>query len=95
MQVIASGHAFVVMPFTTHMHQVEFVYQAIPFQQRESPVYGNAVDGRLNSLRPSQNLSSIEMMIGSLDYPQDCPALLCKPNAFRCKLGLQPARGLT
>jgi len=35
------------------------------------------------------------MMIGSLDYPQDCPALLCKPNAFRCKLGLQPARGLT
>jgi hypothetical protein len=79
--VIAAGTSLVEMPLALNVHQVQFVNQALSFQQADGPVHGNAVDLGIDAARFAQNLSGIEMLLGGFDNAQDGSTLAGQPYA--------------
>ena len=93
--MITPGNSLVIMTLAAHVHQVQFVHQAVLFQQREGPVYGYTIDGGLGPLRPPQDLRRIKVVIGGFDDFKDGPPLAGDPNAARGEFCLQTSRRLT
>jgi len=90
--MIACQLALVVMPLAVDVHQIEFIDQALPFQQAQCAVDGAAVDGGIDPLRLAQNLGGIQMLARRLHHAQDGAPLLGHANSAFREMGLQPAR---
>src|SRR5215472_6971041 len=87
--MIAPGPAFVEVTLALDMHQVQFVDQALPFEQADGPVDGDAVDGRIDAPRFPQDLSRIQMLFGSLNDAQDGATLPGQTDAAVHQLRLE------
>ena len=64
------------MALTLHVHQIQFVDQALAFQQADSAVDRHAVHLGIDSAGLAQNLSGIQMLLCGLDDAENGAALL-------------------
>src|SRR5215472_5638964 len=87
--VVAAGAAFIEVTLTLDMHQVQFVDQALAFEQADSPVDGDAVDGGIDAPRLPQDLSGIKMLLGSRNDAQDGATLPSQADAAVHQLRLE------
>ena len=72
MDVVARAVAFVVVAIAAQVQQVEFVDEALAFQQVERAIDGDAGDGRIDFLRAFQDFGGVEMAAsGFHDLQQD------------------------
>jgi hypothetical protein len=78
------------MTFAVDVHQVEFVNQAVPLQQPQSPVHGAAVDAGIQLLGFAQKLGRIQVLRGSFHHAQNCPPLLGHADSAVGKMRLKP-----
>ena len=67
-QVVALWSPLVIMLLPFEMHQVQFVYQTVAFEQGQRPVYRHAIDMRIDLSRLAQDLASVQMLFCSLDH---------------------------
>jgi hypothetical protein len=74
--VIALGSPLVEMLLSLHMHEIEFIHQAMPLEQFQSAVNGDPVHLRIDFARAPQNLTGIEMLFRSFDDAKDGTALV-------------------
>jgi hypothetical protein len=87
-QMITPGHTLVIVPFAPHVHQVQLIHEAVLLQEREGSIDGHAVDRRLRSLGPAEDLSRIEVVVcGFYDF-KNGSSLAGDPNPSRCELRL-------
>jgi hypothetical protein len=91
--VVALGAALEVMFFTMHVHEIEFIDQAMSFEQAEGAVDGDAVDVGIEAAGVAQDLAGVEVLFGGFDHAQDSAALAGHAQAARHKFGLQASRG--
>jgi len=87
--VIALRAAFVIMFFSLHVHQIEFIDQAMPFEQTKSAVNRHAVNMRIEPARVTQDLAGVEMLLRGLDDAQNGTALPGHAQAARHEFCLQ------
>jgi hypothetical protein len=66
--VIAGAVAFIEMLVATQVQQIEFIDQAVAFQQIDGAVDGHAMDARVKLLRAVQNGAGIEMALGAVHH---------------------------
>lgn len=66
----------VIMLLALHVHQVEFVHQAMPFEQVQCSIDRDPVDSRINLSGVTQNLRRIQMLFGVFHHAENCPALM-------------------
>jgi hypothetical protein len=76
MDVIALRATLVVVLFSLHVHEIEFVHQAVSLEQTERAIDRYAVDMRIKFAGVTQNLARIKMLFGGLDHAQDGAALM-------------------
>jgi hypothetical protein len=87
--VIALRATLVKVFLALHVHEVEFVNQAMTLEQVEGAVYGHAVHFRINALRAAQDLARIEVLLGSLDYAENGASLTGHAQTAGHKFRLQ------
>ena len=93
--VITLRAPFIKMLLPLHMHQVEFVYESVPLQQLERPIYSNAVDARIDLMGMPENLRCIQMLFRSLNHAKNSFALVGQSQATGCEGRLQSSGGFT
>jgi hypothetical protein len=93
MNVISLGTALVEMFFTLHVHEIEFIDQAMAFEKAESAVHRHAVDSWIEFAGVSQNLRGVEMLLRSFHHAQDRSSLMSEAYAARGERSLQSTRG--
>lgn len=91
MQMIALRTALVVVFLSLEMHQVQFINQAVALQQVQCAIDSDPVNVGIKPSRLAQNLAGIEVLLSSLDYAQDRPALTSHAQSTGHQLSLQPA----
>lgn len=79
--VVTLGFSFVIVSLAMDVHEIEFIDQAMPLEQLESPVNRTAIDRRVEAPRLAQDLRGIEMTRCRLDHLQDRLPLLGQPNS--------------
>jgi hypothetical protein len=86
--MIAWPVGFVVVPVAAKMQQVQFVNEALLFQQVNRAVNGDEMHARVNLLRSLENLIDVQMLLGIIHYLQDDAPLPGHANSPRSR-GLQ------
>lgn len=79
--MIALRPALVEMFLALHVHEVEFVNQAVALQEFQSAINRDPVNARIQTVGLAQDLASIQMLLGSFDHAQNGTALVGKANA--------------
>jgi len=75
MNVIALRPALVEMLLALHVHEIEFIHKSMPLQQLESAIDGNTIDSGIELARMAENLRRIQVLLGILNYAQNCAPL--------------------
>jgi hypothetical protein len=89
--VVALRAAFVKMFLSLHVHEIEFVDQAVALQQSEGAIYGDAVDLGIELAGLAQDLAGIEMLFGGFDDAEDGATLMGHAQAARHQFSLEPS----
>jgi hypothetical protein len=92
--VVALRAALVIMLFSLHVHEIEFIDQAMPLEQTQGAIDGHAVNVRIEPPSVAQDLAGVEMLFGGLDHAQDGAALPGHAQAARHEFCLQASRSL-
>jgi hypothetical protein len=92
MDVVAGTVAFVVVLVTVDVEQIEFIDQAVFFEQIERAVDGDAMNARIDSLSALEDRASIEMALGIVHHLDQNAALASEPDATRDEGCLKTAR---
>lgn len=87
--VIALRSAFIEMLLSLHVHKVEFIHQSVPFQKTESAINGDPVYAGIDLSCLTKNLSGVQMLLGSFDHAQNCPALVRETKTARHQFRLK------
>src|SRR6267143_1746775 len=66
--VVPLRATFVVVFLTFQVHQIKFVDQAVALEQLEGPVHRNPVDLRIEPAGMAQDLTGVEMLLGSFPH---------------------------
>src|SRR5690349_2731103 len=66
--MIALRPSLVIMFLALHMHQIEFIHEALAFEKVERAVHRDPIDGGIELARLAQNLAGIEMLFGGFNY---------------------------
>jgi len=90
--VVPLGTALVVVFLALHMHQIKFIDQAVPLEQAEGAVDGNAIDLGIEATRAAQQLAGVEVLLGSFDHAENGATLTGHAQSTRHQLGLQTSR---
>jgi hypothetical protein len=69
--VVAGTVAFVEVLVAAQVEQVQFVNQAVAFEQVDGAVDGHAVDARVELLRAIENRSGVEMALGVVHHLEE------------------------
>ncbi len=69
--VVALRATLVIMLFSLHVHEIEFIYKAMSLEQTQGAVDGYAVNVRIKAARMTQDLAGIEMLFGSFDNAEN------------------------
>lgn len=75
MDVVSLRASFIVVLLSLHVHQIEFVHEAVTFEQVESAVHRDAVNLWVESAGPAQQLRRIKMLLGYLNHAENSTAL--------------------
>src|ERR1700682_334086 len=86
--------AFVEVFLALHMHQVEFVNQAVPFQKSKRAVDRDPVNLRVETAGTPQQLAGIEVLLGGFHHAEDGAALTRHAQSARHEFSLQTSRNL-
>jgi diacylglycerol kinase len=68
--------SLVKMLLALHMHQVEFVNQAMPFQQIQGSIDRNSINAGIELARMAKDLGSIKVLFRIFDNFENRPALM-------------------
>ena len=91
--VVALRTPLVVMLFSLHVHEIQFIYEAMSFEQTQGAVDGYAVNVRIKAARMTQDLAGIEMLFGGFDNAENGATLPRHAQAARHQFRLQSSRG--
>lgn len=91
--VVALRAPLVVVLLALHMHEVEFVDQALALEQVNGAIDGDTIDLGVEFAGLAQNLAGIEMLLGGFHDGEDGTALAGHAEAARHEFRLQ-ASGL-
>jgi hypothetical protein len=91
--VVTLRAALVKMFFSLHVHEIEFIDQAVPLEQTEGAVDGDAVDVGIEAAGVAQDLAGVEVLFGGFDHAQDGAALMRHAEAAGHQFGLQASGG--
>ncbi len=92
--VIAGAVAFVEVLVAAQVEQVEFVDQAVAFEQIDGPVDSHAMDAGIEFLRAIENGAGVEMALGAVHDLEENFPLARQAHAALCEGLLQAARPL-
>jgi hypothetical protein len=87
--VVALRTPLVKVFLALHVHQVEFIDQAVALQKLERPVNGNAVYAGINLASVAEDLRSVEVLLGSFNHPKNGLALVREAQSPRGQGRLQ------
>ena len=87
--MVALRATFVEMFFSLHVHEIEFIDQAMAFEKTQGPIDGHPIDMRIEFAGASQNLTGIEMLLGGFDDTQNGEALARHAQATGHQFSLQ------
>jgi len=73
--VIAGAVAFVVVTIASEVEEIEFVDEALFFQEIDGAIDGDEVDSGVDFLGAGQDLVDVEMLFGVVHYLEDHAAL--------------------
>lgn len=93
--MIALGTAFVVVLLALHVHKIEFVDQAVAFEQADSAVHGHTVDLGIEFAGFAQDLAGVEVLLGRFHDREDGAALASHAQAAGHEFGLEASRLLS
>ena len=91
--VVALRAALVIMFLALHVHEIQFVDQAMSFEQTESAINGDSVDVGIETAGVAQDLAGVEVLFGGFDHAEDGAALVGHAQAAGHKFGLQASGG--
>jgi hypothetical protein len=91
MDMIARAVAFVKMLLTVDVKKVELVNQAHFFKHVEGAIDGDAVNLRVDALRPLEDCAGIEMALGAVHHLKQDAALAREAHSALGESGLQSA----
>jgi len=83
MDMISLWSAFVVMFFTLHVHEIEFIHQAMAFEQGQRAVNRDSVNLRIQPAGAAQELAGVEVLLGRFHNAEDGAALASHAQAAR------------
>lgn len=89
--VVALRSSLIEMLLALHMHQVEFIYQPMPFKETQSSINGHAVNSGVLLAGMAQDLTCIQMLLRRLHNTQYCAPLMSHAQAARHQFCLQPS----
>jgi hypothetical protein len=90
--VIALRPSLIEVFLALHVHEVEFIDQAVALEEAERAIDGNAVNSGIQFAGVPENLRGIKMLFGGFDDAKNGPPLVSKTNAARSERSLQSAR---
>jgi hypothetical protein len=93
MNVIPRTVRLVVVPIATQMQQVQFVNQAMLFEQINGAVDGNQVHARVDPLRALQDLIDVQVLLCIVHHLQNHAPLPRQADASCAQRLLQSASG--
>ncbi len=94
MDMVALRTSLIIVLFALHVHEVEFVDQALPLEQFQRAINRDSIHLGIDFLGAPQNLAGIEMLLRGFDNAENRAALLRHTQASRHQFGLQTARNL-
>jgi hypothetical protein len=71
------------------MHEIEFVDQAVAFQQIEGAVDGDPIDVGVDFAGAAQDLAGVQMLLSGLDHAQNGAPLMGHAQSARHEFCLQ------
>ena len=83
------GAALVEVAFALDVQQVQFVHQAVAFQQAQGAIDGDAIDTGIDPGGAAEDLGGIEMLVSGFNDFQDDAALPGHAHAAAEQGGLQ------
>jgi hypothetical protein len=89
--MVALGAALIIVLFALHVHEIEFIDEAVTLEQAECSIDGDAIDMGIDFTGAAEQLTGIEMLLGGLHYAQDGAALAGHAQATGHKFTLQAA----
>ena len=89
MDVVALRTPLIKVFFPLHVHQIKFVNQTVTLEKFERAVNRDLVDARIKLSRFTQDLTGIEMLLGTLHYAQNGSTLMGHAQAARHQFSLQ------
>src|ERR1700691_977994 len=93
--VVALWPPLIKVLLALHVHEVEFIHQAMPLEQLESAIHRDSIYLGIEFARSAQNLAGVEMLFRGLDNAEDGTALMCHAQAARHQFGLQSSRSFS
>lgn len=90
--MVAWAMAFVEMAVAAQVKKVEFVNQALAFQQVERAIHGDASDPGIHFLGAFEDFARVQMATRGFHHLQQDTALAREANAAGAELTLQPTR---
>jgi hypothetical protein len=84
--------AFVEVTVAAKMKQIELVDQAVPFQQIDRAIDGDARDVGIDFLCALEDFARVEMAARGFHHLQEHAALAREPDPARAELALQTSR---
>lgn len=92
MNMIPLGTPFVIVLLALHVHQVKFVYQAMPLQQIERSIDGDPVNAWVEFACMTKDLRRVEMLFRVFNHLENRPPLMRHAQPARGECSLQAAR---
>ena len=93
MDVVTLRTALVVMLLSLHVHEIEFIDQAMSLEQSEGAIDGDAVDVGIKAAGVAQDLAGVEMLFSGFDHAENGATLVGHAQAAGHQFGLQASRG--
>ncbi len=78
--VIALGTTLVIMFFSLHVHEIEFIDQAVALEKTKSAIHGNAIDSGVKLACVPENLRGIEVLLGGFHHAENRASLVSESH---------------
>ena len=87
--MVALRTPLVKMFFPFHVHEIQFINEAVAFEKIERAVHGDPIDLRIELAGATENLASVQVLFSSFDDAENGAPLPRHAQAPRHQFGLQ------
>src|SRR5438552_18643124 len=95
MDMVSLRPSFVEVFLALHVHQVQFVNQAVALEQTESAVDGDAVNAGIEAAGLAKNLSGVKVLLGCFYHGENSAPLVGHAQPARHQFRLQASRSFS